>query len=86
LESCSKDGDSQNSNNSADSDCTISPTETKGLFPIKTPSQLVLENIKSDRIRIPLLINLTIENKNNNCSVLEGAIVDVWHCDKDGNY
>jgi len=86
MESCSKGDDHQNSNNSTDSGCTISPTETKGPFPIKTPSQLVLENIKSDRIGIPLLINLTIENKNNNCSVVEGIIVDIWHCDKDGNY
>jgi protocatechuate 3,4-dioxygenase beta subunit len=84
LESCSKDNN--NSTDSSDNDCTISPTEMAGPFPIKTPSQLVLENIKSDRIGIPLLINLTIENKNNNCSILEGAIVDIWHCDKDGNY
>jgi protocatechuate 3,4-dioxygenase beta subunit len=86
LESCSRDNNNENSNDPTNSDCTVSPTETKGPFPIKTPSQLVLENIKSDRIGIPLLINLIIENKNNNCSVLEGAIVDVWHCDKDGNY
>ncbi len=33
-----------------------------------------------------MLINLTIENKNNNCAPLEGVLVDVWHCDKDGNY
>jgi protocatechuate 3,4-dioxygenase beta subunit len=84
LESCSKDN--TNSNDSSDSDCTTTPAEMAGPFPIKTPSQLVLENIKSDRIGIPLLINLTIENKNNNCSVLEGVIVDIWHCDKDGNY
>jgi protocatechuate 3,4-dioxygenase beta subunit len=86
LESCSKDNNNENSNDTTNGYCTISPTETKGPFPIKTPSQLVLENIKSDRIGIPLLINLTIENKNNNCSVLEGVIVDIWHCDKDGNY
>jgi protocatechuate 3,4-dioxygenase beta subunit len=86
LESCSKDNNKENSNDTTNDDCAISPTETKGPFPIKTPSQLALENIKSDRIGIPLLINLTIKNKNNNCSVLEGVIVDVWHCDKDGNY
>jgi protocatechuate 3,4-dioxygenase beta subunit len=87
LESCSKDNNNDSSNDTTtNSGCIVSPTETKGPFPIKTPSQLVLENIKSDRIGIPLLINLTIENKNNDCSVLEGAIVDIWHCDKDGNY
>ncbi|MEO8535047.1 MAG: intradiol ring-cleavage dioxygenase [Flavobacterium sp.] len=87
LESCSKDDNNNNDvNASDDGGCTVSPSETKGPFPIKTPSQLVLENIKSDRIGIALLINLTIENKNNNCLPLQDVMVDVWHCDKDGNY
>lgn len=87
LESCSKsDNDNSGSDTSADGSCSASPSETKGPFPIKTPSQLVLENIKSDRVGVALLINLVIENKNNNCSPLAGVLVDVWHCDKDGNY
>ncbi|SHM50461.1 intradiol ring-cleavage dioxygenase [Flavobacterium chilense] len=87
LESCSKnDNDHTDTAASGDGSCTISPSETKGPFPIKTPSQLVLENIKSDRVGIALLINLVIENKNNNCAPLAGVLVDVWHCDKDGNY
>lgn len=87
LESCSKnDNDNSGSDSSTDGNCTVSPAETKGPFPIKTPSQLVLENIKSDRIGVALLINLTIENKNKNCAPLENVLVDVWHCDKDGNY
>ncbi|KAF2082925.1 dioxygenase family protein [Flavobacterium sharifuzzamanii] len=87
LESCSKsDNDDTDTSNSGDGSCTVSPSETKGPFPIKTPSQLVLENIKSDRVGIALLINLKIENKNNNCEPLSGVLVDVWHCDKDGNY
>jgi len=87
LESCSKsDNDDNSSDISADGNCTVSPSETKGPFPIKTPSQLVLENIKSDRIGVALLINLTIENQAKDCAPLEGVLVDVWHCDKDGNY
>ncbi|MCC9063185.1 intradiol ring-cleavage dioxygenase [Flavobacterium piscisymbiosum] len=82
LESCSK----SDNDDSGDGSCSVSPSETKGPFPIKTPSQLVLENIKSDRVGVALLINLVIENKNNNCSPLAGVLVDVWHCDKDGNY
>jgi len=83
LESCSKNG---NDDTSSDGGCTVSPSETKGPFPIKTPSQLVLENIKSDRVGVALLINLTIENQSKDCAPLEGVLVDVWHCDKDGNY
>lgn len=87
LESCSKsDNDDSGSDTFGDGSCSVSPSETKGPFPIKTPSQLVLENIKSDRIGVALLINLVIGNKNNNCSPLAGVLVDVWHCDKDGNY
>ena len=69
-----------------DQDCIPSPRETKGPFPNKTPSQLVKANIKADRTGIALLINLTIQDKNNNCRPLPGAIVDIWHCDKDGYY
>ena len=86
LESCSKSDDGNSSDTSDDGSCTVSPSETKGPFPIKTPSQLVLENIKSDRIGVALLINLTIENQSKDCAPLEGVLVDVWHCDKDGNY
>ena len=87
LESCSKsDNDDDGTDTSADGSCNVSPSETKGPFPIKTPSQLVLENIKSDRIGVALLINLTIENQSKDCAPLEGVLVDVWHCDKDGNY
>lgn len=70
----------------AGEDCSISPRETRGPFPTKTPTQLVQASIKSDRSGIALLINLTIVDKSNNCKPLPGAIVDVWHCDKDGNY
>jgi protocatechuate 3,4-dioxygenase beta subunit len=67
-------------------DCTASPRETKGPFPTKTPTQLAQANIKSDRTGIALLVNFTIVDKNNNCKPLPGAMVDIWHCDKDGNY
>jgi protocatechuate 3,4-dioxygenase beta subunit len=86
LESCSKNDSHTDTSASDQENCTVSPSETKGPFPIKTPSQLVLENIKSDRIGVALLIQLSIENKTQNCTPLEGVLVDIWHCDKDGNY
>ena len=77
-------------NNGADPNdstgCSTTPSETKGPFPIKTPSQLVQANIKSDRAGVALLMNITVQNKNNSCSPLAGVLVDVWHCDKDGDY
>ena len=66
--------------------CTTSPTETEGPFPTKTPSSLLNTDIRSDRTGLPFTINITINNKNKSCAALAGAIVDIWHCDKDGNY
>ena len=78
--------DNKNENQVTGDDCDISPRETRGPFPTKTPAQLVQSNIKSDRDGLALLINFTILDKANNCEPFAGANVDVWHCDKDGNY
>ncbi len=82
LTACDKNSSDPNDNTG----CTTTPSETKGPFPIKTPSQLVQANIKSDRAGVALLMNITVQNKNNSCSPLAGVLVDVWHCDKDGDY
>ena len=66
--------------------CAVSPSEIAGPFPIKTPAQLVRENIVGNRTGIPLLINIKVEDTNNNCMPLDGVLVDVWHCDAKGNY
>ncbi len=66
--------------------CTVTPTETAGPFPTITPSSLVRSDIRLDRTGVGFTINITIKNKNNNCAALSGAIVDIWHCDKDGYY
>lgn len=67
-----------------DGDCKVTPSETKGPFPIKTPSELVRENIISDRQGVALLVTITIQDTN--CKPLSGALVDIWHCDKNGHY
>ena len=66
--------------------CTPTPTEIAGPFPIKTPADLVRENIIGDRTGVALLINFVIQNTNDDCAPLEGASVDLWHCDAGGNY
>ena len=96
LQACSTEDDSASSgsnagsgssssggNSSATTDsCTVSPSETAGPFPTKNPSSLVATNIVSDRTGVPLTITITV----NSCAVLADAIVDIWHCDKDGYY
>ncbi|HEY5750794.1 MAG TPA: intradiol ring-cleavage dioxygenase [Chryseolinea sp.] len=66
--------------------CTVSPSETAGPFPTKTPADLVMVDIRSDRTGIEMVANITIQNSNNSCAVLADAIVDIWHCDRDGYY
>lgn len=66
--------------------CEVSPRETRGPFPNKTPAELMRANIVADRQRIALLINLKIQSQGNPCQALEGAHVDIWHCDAEGYY
>jgi len=66
--------------------CVTSPEETAGPFPIKTPADWVRENIIGDRAGVPLMMTFTIQNTNDNCSPLQGALVDIWQCDAKGNY
>lgn len=66
--------------------CTTSPTETEGPFPTKAPSSYVRSDIKDDRTGVAFTIKIYIKNKNSSCAALAGALVDIWHCDKDGYY
>lgn len=66
--------------------CSVTNGETAGPFPTITPASLVRTNMIGDRTGIPFTINININNTNANCAALQGAIVDIWHCDKDGYY
>ncbi|MFP5437158.1 MAG: intradiol ring-cleavage dioxygenase [Bacteroidia bacterium] len=92
LQACSSDDDSiavttdSSGSGTSSGSCTVSPTETAGPFPTKNPSTMVSNNITSDRTGVALDITITVKNVNNSCNALSDAIVDIWHCDKDGNY
>jgi protocatechuate 3,4-dioxygenase beta subunit len=73
-------------NGSSSSNCTVTPTETEGPFPTKSPANFVRKDITDGRTGVALTMNITIKNTNSSCAALAGALVDVWHCDKDGNY
>ncbi|HTJ51768.1 MAG TPA: hypothetical protein VL443_20050 [Cyclobacteriaceae bacterium] len=66
--------------------CTVTDSETAGPFPTKSPSTLEMTDIRSDRTGVAFTIKITIQNKNNSCAALADAIVDIWHCDRDGYY
>jgi len=74
------------SGSSSSGSCTVTPTETEGPFPTKSPSGLVKSDIRGDRTGVAFTLNIYIKNKNNSCAALSGALVDIWHCDKDGYY
>lgn len=84
IGSCSNDDD--NTTTPVNLSCDVSPTETTGPFPTHSPSSLVTDDIRSDRTGIDLTVNIHLKNANANHAVLANAIVDIWHCDKDGNY
>ncbi|WPO83337.1 intradiol ring-cleavage dioxygenase [Chryseobacterium sp. JJR-5R] len=83
--SSSGSGSASGSGSSA-TGCSVTNSETEGPFPTKSPSSLVQTNIVSDRTGVPFTIGITVQNTNAACANLQGAIVDIWHCDKDGNY
>jgi len=47
---------------------------------------MVMVDVTSDRTGIELVIKIAVQNKSKDCAPLEGALVDIWHCDKDGFY
>lgn len=79
------DSDATNSEDTA-ANCTLTNSETAGPYPTHSPGSLVREDIRADRTGVLLDVELTILNKTQSCLPLEGALVDIWHCDKDGNY
>jgi protocatechuate 3,4-dioxygenase beta subunit len=67
-------------------DCTVSPSETEGPFPTRVPANFVRQDIRDGRTGVPMTMNISIRNATASCAALAGALVDVWHCDKDGYY
>jgi uncharacterized protein (TIGR03437 family) len=66
------------------------PTVTEG--PYWVDEKLFRSDIRTDpttgvaRAGIPLTLTINVQNLNGGCSVLEGAYVDIWHCDAKGIY
>src|SRR5215208_2760201 len=72
-------------------DCVVRPEMTIG--PYFVDEQLNRSDIRSElsdnsvKEGIPLTLNLVVASVGeNSCTPLEGAQVDVWHCDAQGQY
>ncbi len=66
--------------------CVVTPTETAGPFTTKAPTSVAYSDIVLDRKGTAATIKIIVQNVNNNCAILENAVVDIWHCDAEGNY
>lgn len=97
IEACGKSNNSSGTNSTTDSTstssttstgCSATPEETAGPYPydLSTNSAIYRTDITEGKTGIPLSLILTIVNSNADCTVLSGARVDIWHCDKDGYY
>ncbi|MES2276681.1 MAG: intradiol ring-cleavage dioxygenase [Bacteroidota bacterium] len=71
---------------SSSNNCTVAPDETEGPFPTHTPASYVRSDITDGRTGYKLTSKITVVNHNNNCNALSGLLVDIWHCDAEGNY
>ena len=83
LNSCSKENVSSTSS-STKTVCgdPITPPVNEG--PYYVNENLNRSNIAETKTGVPLTLIFTVEDIN--CTPIQGAIMDIWHCDKDGIY
>lgn len=95
LSACSKESDSvtpsagttgTTTGTTGANSCIVAPTETEGPFPTKVPASYVRSDITDGRSGYKMTAKITITNSNASCATLAGALVDIWHCDAEGNY
>ncbi|AUH32056.1 intradiol ring-cleavage dioxygenase [Paracoccus tegillarcae] len=62
--------------------CSLSPEVTEG--PFYLDPNLVRRDIREDRGGVPMTMNVQVVTAD--CRPINGARVDLWHCDAQGNY
>lgn len=89
LDACKKDDTTDDSSSGSGSgSCSVTDTETDGPYPLYSSrgSAIQRTSIADGKTGLPLNIKIVVKNVNNSCAVLANAVVDIWHCDKDGYY
>ena len=64
-------------------DCVLTPEQTEG--PYYVDNDLIRSDITEGREGVPLDMRLTVRDATS-CEPVEGATVEVWHCDALGEY
>jgi protocatechuate 3,4-dioxygenase beta subunit len=62
--------------------CVLTTRQTEGPFYFLSPER---SDIREDRMGVDMRLRLQVV-KYPDCTPIEGALVDVWHCDAEGNY
>ncbi|MEZ5173689.1 MAG: hypothetical protein R2850_09345 [Bacteroidia bacterium] len=67
--------------------CVLIPQETAGPFPLDLTenTNFFRQDVREDRAGVQFNVRLKIIG-NQNCFPMENVRVNIWHCDKDGNY
>ncbi|MCI0411837.1 hypothetical protein L0222_03430 [bacterium] len=65
-----------------DGDCVLTSDATDGPYFVKSPMR---QDIREDRQGKEIMLRLKIANVAN-CKPVEGATVEIWHCDAEGAY
>ena len=68
--------------------CVLIPEETAGPYPLDLSGDevFVRTDITEGHAGVPLALTLALVNASADCAPINGARVDVWHCDADGSY
>ena len=69
------------------SNCILVPSETAGPFPLDLTANeyFFRQDIREDRIGVQMRQKVRIIGAGN-CQPMPGVRVNLWHCDRDGNY
>jgi len=67
--------------------CTLIPSETAGPFPLDLTENTFYfrQDVREDRAGVPLRVRMKILG-DANCEPMPNVRVNIWHCDKDGQY
>ena len=83
LAACGGDGDGGTGANAEPGDCVLTPEQSEG--PYYLDNGLIRRDIAEDREGVPLELRLKVQQADS-CEPIEGATVELWHCDAEGVY
>lgn len=86
LEACKKNS---TSGVGTTGNCITTADEVEGPYPYvggEITNPLQRADVTAGQTGLPLTLNFTVINVNDNCAIVPGARVDIWHCNKDGYY